>query len=150
MKHTPMSDEEIASLGLMEDGIYDFEVTAAENKVSSKGNDMMEIKLNVFDNEGKARPKRDWIMPQMAKKFKHFHNACGIMDKYEAGTLEPEDVIGKTGKCMIKTEPYTNKDGLEVMSNKIDDYVKRDNLEVYAKASTKSVSEILGEDSIPF
>lgn len=148
MKHKPMTDEEIAALGLMQDGIYDFEITAAENKVSSKGNDMMEIKLNVFDSDGEPRPKRDWIMPQMAKKFKHFHNACDIMDKYNAGTLEPEDVVGKTGKLMIKTEPYTNKDGLQIMSNKIDDYVKRDNLEVYAKSSTKA-AEDLG-DEIPF
>lgn len=150
MKHKPMTDEQLAALGLMEDGIYDFEVIAAENKVSSKGNDMMEIKLNVFDSEGEPRSKRDWIMPQMAKKFKHFHNACDIMDKYNAGTLEPEDVIGKTGKLMIKTEPYTNKDGLQVMSNKIDDYVKRDNLEAYSKASSKAAGETLEGDDIPF
>lgn len=142
MKHTPLSDEEIAKQGLLPDGCYDFEVTAAEEKVSSKGNDMLEIKLNVFDADGTPRPRTDWIMPQMAKKFKHFHNATGMMDKYESGSLLPTDVIGKTGKCMIKSEPYTNKDGLSVMSNKIDDYVKRENLIAGDKAKL--------DDEIPF
>jgi len=146
MKHEPMSDEELAKSGLMENGVYDFEVISAEEKTSSKGNAMMEIKLNVFEHDGTIRNVRDWIMPQMAKKFKHFHNACGMMDKYEAGNLEANDVIGKTGKCVIKSEPYTNKDGLEVFSNKVDDYVKRDNLEAYNKASSK----VELDDEIPF
>jgi len=146
MKHTPLTDEEIAASGLLAPGIYDFEVASAEDKVSSKGNDMIEVKLNVYEADGTIRPIRDWIMPQMTKKFKHFHNACGMMDKYESGSLEASDVIGKSGKCMIKQEPYTNKDGLEVMSNKIDDYVKRDNLEAYNKASSK----VELDDEIPF
>lgn len=148
MKHTPMSDEELAKQGLLEPGTYDFEVREAEDKISSKGNDMIEVRLNVYDTDGSIRPIRDWIVPQMAKKFKHFHNACGMMDKYESGTLEASDVIGKAGKCIVLQQPYTNKDGLELMSNKIDDYVKRDNLDVYNKASTK-VAEVL-DDEIPF
>jgi hypothetical protein len=150
MKHTPMSDEELAKQGLLEPGIYDFEVASAEDKVSSKGNDMIELKLNVYDADGSIRPIRDWIMPQMAKKFKHFHNACGMMDKYDSGSLVASDVVGKAGKCMVIQKPYTNKDGLNLVSNGIDDYVKRDNLEVYAKASTKSVADTLEGDDIPF
>jgi hypothetical protein len=128
MKHTPLSDDEIAKSGLMQAGIYDFEVADAEEKTSAKGNDMLEIKLNVYEHDGSIRPMRDWILPQMAKKFKHFHNATGMMDKYESGNLSPSDVIGKKGKLMIKTEPYINKDGIKVESNKIEDYVKRENM----------------------
>jgi hypothetical protein len=148
MKHTPLSDEEIAKDGLLEPGIYDFEVANAEDKVSSKGNDMIEVKLNVFEADGSVRSMRDWIMPQMKKKFKHFHNACGMMDKYESGSLVASDVIGKAGKCMVVLDEYTNKDGLKIPTNKVDDYVKRDNLETYAKASTKAAAAL--DDEIPF
>ncbi len=143
MKHTPLSDEDIAKQGLLADGVYDFEITDAKEKISSKGNEMLEIKLNVFEHDGSSRSKMDWIMPQMAKKFKHFHNATGMMAKYESGTLEAIDVIGKKGKCMIKTEPYTNKDGLQIMSNKIDDYVKRENM-------VGGIPADVDGDSIPF
>lgn len=144
MKHTPQTDEQIAASGLLEAGTYDFEVRTAEDKTSSKGNEMIEVKLNVFDTDGSVKQITDWIMPQMAKKFKHFHNATDMMAKYESGSLVADDVIGKTGKCMIKQEPYTNKDGLKVMSNKVDDYVKRENL------GTEPMNKDVAEDSIPF
>ena len=150
MKHTPLTDEEIDQSGLLEAGTYDFEIANAEDKVSSKGNDMIEVNLAVYDADGGVRKIRDWIMPQMAKKFKHFHNACGMMDKYDSGSLVSADVIGKVGKCLIKLDKYTNKDGLEVSTNKIDDYVKRENLEVYNKASTKTTDDTLEGDNIPF
>ncbi len=106
---------------------------------------MLEISLNVFDEKGVPRPKKDWILPQMAKKFKHFHDACGLMDKYETGELSPDDVMGKTGQLIIKLEPYTNKDGLEIISAKIDDYVKR-----VEKVKSKSKKAADLDDEIPF
>lgn len=144
MKFEPQTDEQIAASGLLANGIYDFEIPAAEDKVSSNNNEMIEIKLNIYDTDGSIRSIRDWIMPQMVKKFKHFHNACGMMDKYESGTLVAADIIGKTGKCIVKQETYTNKDGLEIMSNKIVDYVKRENLD------TKTGHKDVDSDDIPF
>lgn len=144
MKFDPQTDEQIASSGLLPNGVYDFEIAAAEDKISSKGNEMIEVSLNVYDSDGGIRKIRDWIMPQMAKKFKHFHNATGMMTKYESGSLVASDVIGKTGKCMVKTDSYVNKDGLDMMANKIDDYVKRENL------LPGDIPKSVKDDDIPF
>lgn len=147
MKFEPQTDEQIASSGLLPNGVYDFEIAGAKDKISSKGNEMIEVNLAVYDPDGSIRKIRDWIMPQMAKKFKHFHNATGMMAKYESGSLVASDVVGKVGKCMVITKPYTNKDGLEVFSNGIDDYVKQENL---APGEKPALPKEVDDDSIPF
>jgi hypothetical protein len=147
MKHEAKTDEQIATDSLMEAGIYDFEVAGAEEKVSAKGNEMLELKVNVYETDGTIRPMRDWILPQMAKKFKHFHDATDMMDKYKTGSLVAADVIGKTGKCMIVVSTYKNKDGLDITNNKIDDYVKRGSTQTYKEAA---LPKDVADDEIPF
>lgn len=145
MKYQSLTEEEVMSAGLLAEGIYDFEIMSASEAQSNSGNDMFVLKLNVFDSEGKARGMKAWALPQMPKQWKHLHDACGLLDQYKSGETSCDDLTGKTGKLMLKIGKYTNKDGLEIPVNQVDDYVKRDNLE-----SPKKPSEVIGDDEIPF
>lgn len=122
----PLTDEEIAESGLMPDGEYDFEVSSAREYQNSKGNTVFELQLLVYDPNGEANSKRTWISPAFPSTFKHFCDATGLLDKYNAGAVSAEDMLNKTGKLnMVIGAPRTNKDGLEVRYNEVKDYVKR-------------------------
>ncbi len=70
-----------------------------------------------------------------------------MVDKYLAGTTIADDFIGKTGKVKFSKRKYINKDGLDVTGDKIEDFVKKDNLATYT-AATKAADVL--DDEIPF
>lgn len=143
MRFQAKTEEEIMSSGTLE-GVFDFDIRSAREYVSDKGNDIFEIELNVYDTEGAARPRKDWVTPAFPKKFKHLHDACGMLDKYQAGATSAEDFVGKAGKLKMVLRKYTNKDGNEVTGDQVEDYIKRENL---VKAP---VAEPLSDDEVPF
>ena len=144
MKHTVRTDEEIAASGLLQEGIYDFEITLAEEKVSKNGADMFALKLNVFESDGSARVIRDWVLPDFPKKYKHLHDACGLLALYNSGETKPSDLEGKSGKLLLGIgKPYTDNNGNERVNNTVLDYIKREN----ATASSAKKEEI---EEIPF
>lgn len=128
MKFESKTEEEIQSAGLLPAGVYDFEITSAVSKTSGSGNEMFEINLNVFEHDGAARSIRTWALPKMPKQWKHLHDACGLIKQYESGETEADDLVGKTGKLKLIQSKYTNTDGLEIAVNRVDDYIKRENL----------------------
>ena len=147
MKHSVMTDEEIAAAALMQEGVYDFEIIEATEAKSKSGNDMFKLKLNVFDTEGKPRVIMDWVLPDFPKKYKHLHDACGLLDLYKSGETKPGDLIGKAGKLSIGIgKPYIGNDGFEHVNNTVLDYVKKDNMVEGAKPLPK---DVLG-DEVPF
>ena len=151
MKHTAMTDEQIAEAGLMPEGVRDFTIASAVEKQSAKGNDMFELQLTVYDDAGNPRPIRDWVMPSFAKKFKHLHDALGILDVYKKGETKPEDLIGKSGKVMLKIgEPRVNRDGFDVRYNEVADYVKREAGAEPAKKEKPKMDKSVEKDEIPF
>lgn len=129
MKHTPVTEEQLKEAGLLPNGVYDFTITEAKETVSGSGNDMFALKLDVFEPDGKARSILDWILPSFAKKYKHIHDACGLLDLYTSGETKPDDLVGKSGKLFLTIgKPYTDKNGIERINNSVEDYVKKDNL----------------------
>lgn len=146
MKHQAMTEEEISKSGLMQEGVYDFTIVEANEYVNDKGNEVMKLKLNVFDTDGSARVILDWVTPSYPKKFKHLHDACGLLDLYNARETKPENLIEKSGKLQIGIgDPYTDKNGEERINNTVLDYVKRDNM-----VPTKTAAETLEGDDVPF
>jgi hypothetical protein len=150
MKHKPKTDEEIAKEGLLPEGIYDFEVAAAEEKVSKSGNDMFQLNLHVYGPDGEARTVRDWVLPSFPKKYKHLHDALGLLDLYQTGETKEADLVGKSGKVIIVIgEPYTDKNGMEQINNSVSDYVKRDDVSG-APVTKKGLPKDVEEDEVPF
>lgn len=124
MRFQPKTENEVAAAGLWPKGTYDFEVAEAAEKQSSKGNDMIELVVRLFDAEGKSRKVFDWLVDTEggAYKIRHFAEATGMLEAYERGELRASDMEGKAGSCIViiskdKTGQYPDK-------NAISDYVK--------------------------
>lgn len=147
MKHSALNEEQILEAGLLSEGTKDFTIITAREYVSDKGNPTFELSLSVFDENGEARSIRDWVTPKFPKKFKHLHDALGMLDLYAKGDTKAEDLHDKSGKLILKIgEPRTNKDGFEVRYNEVVDYVKKDDGMV---DMPKPVSAVI-DDEVPF
>lgn len=149
MKFTPKSENEIASENLIQPGTYDFEIVDAENALSKNNNEMVKLKLHVFDDNGNARIVFDYLLESMAYKLRHAADACRLLDKYETGHLIAEDFKGKTGK--LKLAIQKSKDPLYADKNVVADYVKRESAADSAPQAKpeKQVAADL-DDEIPF
>lgn len=144
MKFAPKSEKEIAEENLIKPGFYDFEVVDATEKTSKSGNEMIELKLNVFDGDS-PRIVIDYLLESMAFKLRHAADACGLLPNYEAGSLLADDFKGKSGKLKIKIDK--DKSGQYADKNGVGDYVKR---EATAIPDGRPVAPADLDDSIPF
>lgn len=152
MKYTPKSEEELEkekqdamNASLMPNGEYDFDVVETSDAPSkTTGNEMITLKLHVFDNEGNARIIFDYLTAAMGYKLRHAADACGLISAYEAGNLVASSFDGRAGKVKIKTQKG-NKDHPNP-KNVVDDYVKR----AYQATESVATGAIPINDEIPF
>ena len=100
MKFKPMTEDELIRASLLEPGVYPFEVMTAEDRISKTGNEMIELKLNVFGDNQEAHVF-DYLLEKMAFKLRHFAEATGLVADYERGALEALACINKMGYCKL-------------------------------------------------
>lgn len=169
MKFEPKTEKEIQEDGLWPAGEYGFEVLdsvtlggkvfATCERLSkikpdgSGGQEMIQLVTKVYNAEGNFRIIIDYLMASVAYKLRHAADACGLLDKYEAGQITAEDFKGKSGNLTLRikkgTEEYPNA------SNAIADYIvgkKADLPNANAPLSTANNGASSGfvDDSIPF
>lgn len=152
MKFTPLTEEEIASSGLMEDGLYKFTVLEAEDMVSKTGNDMIKLTLRVQDADGMMHKVFDYLLEKMKFKLRHFCEYTGLLDKYDSGNLTAADCIGKSGVCEIIVQAGQEKydGGKYPDKNAVKDYIEN-NKATMSKDPIPVVTEHPSfDDSIPF
>ena len=152
MRFQPKTEREIAEAGLLPAGEYDFEVLEAEDTQSKAGNDMVALKLSVYDKDGATRRVDDWLVDTDggAYKIRHFASATGLLTLYEKGSLPASEMIGRVGRCKIairkdKTGNYPDK-------NSVTDYVKapeKEQSDAVPKRAPATVAQEL-DDDIPF
>ena len=96
MNFKPCSEAEIADRKLWPKGDYAFEITDASEKVSQQGgNPMIELKVKISRPDGASRVISDYLVEQRAEKLKHAAAACGLLDKYESGSLPGGRIPGQ-------------------------------------------------------
>lgn len=103
MDFTPKTEKALKEEMLIPVGEYDFECVKAEEKTSKSGNPMIAINLKVFVGDG-VQYANDWLMttnPSMEFKFRHFCEATGLLQAYEAGRITPDDIKGVAGRVKI-------------------------------------------------
>lgn len=122
MNFSAKTEKQLQSELLIPAGVYPFTVTTAENKKSKAGNDMIELELRVFMPDGRERGLRDWLMEKMAFKLFHFCAYTGLATKYEAGTLEAGDCVGRSGFAKIIVQ--ADKQGQYPDRNSVADYAR--------------------------
>jgi len=149
MRFDPKSEEDINSYGLLQDGIYDFEVVEARDRVSRSGNDMIELKLKLWDKSGGVKIIFDYLLEAMAYKLRHFCSVTGLIQKYEEGSLQAMDCIGRCGRAEIIIQPGAGKQtgGYYPDKNSVKDYITNDK---YAKPIPKENNTMNLDQDVPF
>lgn len=150
MKFKPLSDKEIAEMNLWPEGVYGFEILAATDEVSKSGNEMIKVKLAVFNNDGRQTVLFDYLLESMAFKLKHVAKVTGNLDKYEAGVLLAADLVGKSGNLKLKIQK--DKTGQYPDKNVVADYVTNEvagDPQAPIPAGKSNGADIV-EDNIPF
>lgn len=122
MRFEPKTATEIDEAGLLEPGLYDFEVVEAEDKTSKAGNDMVELGLRVENGDGRGFKLLDWLVATDggAYKVRHFAESVGLLAAYEKGDMPAGMMIGKVGRCKISIKPA---EGQYRAKNTVADYV---------------------------
>lgn len=97
--------EDNSSDDLLMDGIYEFKIKDALQKDSvSSGKPMIALTL-VINNNNKNYTVYDYLSSSphefCLKKIRDFCFSVGLEDKYNEGTFESQDVIGRRGLAKI-------------------------------------------------
>lgn len=151
---TPMTEEEIQSSNLLEDGDYDFEVVKSTRKISKANNPMAELQLNVWDKEGRQHLVYDYLIfstvPLNIKKIKHFCEAVGLHEEYNKGSI-PEELE----RCFGSAH-FSKQNGAEIPNDKLNGkpigsrYPDKNVVDDYIKKETKQSNPLPFDDTIPF
>jgi len=120
MNFQPRTEQEIQDAKLWKKGEYAFEVADATEKQSKAGNPMIELRLRITDGKS-ARSISDYLLDETAGKLRHAASACGLLDKYDHGSLSDSDFKGRRGRLVLGVE----KDRAKVYPDKnvVIDYV---------------------------
>ena len=66
MRVTPKTENEVRESGLWPVGEYDFEIVSSIEKLSQSGNEMIELKVKIFDEDGKSITLFDYLLESVA------------------------------------------------------------------------------------
>ncbi len=142
-----LSEEEDKMRNLFEKGEYAFSIKKIEEKpCKDPANQMLVLDIEVMNDSGRVLKVRDWVMltiENMEWKLRHLCATTGLLDKYEAGTLNAQDFLNKHGVAKLVIDEY-EKDGEAVKTNRVADYVKPK-----AGASSKPANGGFIDDDIP-
>ena len=137
MKFDPnAATESTGGFAVWPPGEYDFEVSEAEDTTSKAGNDMIKLKLFVYDREGNRLVVFDYLVSSAAWKIKAFAEAAGMLSDFDAGELDAALMIGRTGRARI---------GLE----KQEGFDERNKVLAYVKKPAASTAPVLRRASVP-
>ena len=123
MEFKAKTEAELIEDSLAPAGEYDFQVLSAVEKISKKGNPMMEIKLGLFRDGTLKNHVFDYLLESFPKKLRHFCAAIGMIRSYEEGKLEAARCVGQVGRAKIiirKDDPSYPP------SNAVADYIAAD------------------------
>jgi len=152
MRFEPMTDNaadtQANAFRLWKRGLYDFEVVEAEDRTSKAGNDMVELQVRIYNQEGRSRVIFDYLVATEATgyKIRHFASATGMLAQYEKGELDAKQMLGKTGRCQLGIQK--DKQGLYPDKNIINDYVPKVAGGESGVSSAPAADEM--DDEIPF
>lgn len=139
--YTPMSEEaaQQARYRLLDDGEYEAVIEKATHKVSSKGNNMLELEITAFDRNNVPVRLKDYLIftDSMSWKIRHCCDSVDLLKEYEEQKFTPELLVGKATRILVSSQkgqiiPVEKLNGKPPGSvypdkNVIYDYVKKEN-----------------------
>ena len=150
MKFTPKTEKDINESRLLPAGIYDFKIADAVPKTSgpnskNPGTPYIGLRMQVWSAEGAMRFVDGMLHPAMEAQLRHFCEVGGLMEHYEAGTLQAENCVGVAGKVKLRMREAEGNFGAK---NEVQDFVVTQDKP--AKAKPAPVKVAANEDDVPF
>lgn len=125
MRFTPLTDEEIRIVNLLPDGVYDYKVVQAEEKIAKgSGNLKIDLILKIVTQDGKEHTV--FTNLSLIKLLKHFCDVNNMQDIYKSGVILDSNCINKSGgQVVIGTQKEAPNDngGVYPAKNIVKDYV---------------------------
>ena len=162
-KFTPIDEAEYRARNVWPAGWYSATISDAPDgcieRLSSNGNMMFETNFIVYNDEGKHRTVKAYILAEgkAAFQLRSAAEAFGVLDEYRAGSLGEDDLKGKS--AFVKLGTQSDPNGTYPDKNVILDYKMTLPGKVSAsdvKASmpkekpSKEKTEQVIDDSVPF
>ena len=106
MKFTPTNEEarEPGSFAPFPAGEYDYTVDEAVEQKSRNGNAMTKLTLGVFNKEGQKRVVFEYLVDTASWKIRQFAASAGLLDRYDTGSIEGYEMVGRTGRLKLRVE----------------------------------------------
>jgi hypothetical protein len=142
---TAKTEKELQEELVIPEGEYNIEVLDANDKTSKAGNEMIELGLKVFKDDGSHILVTDYLMEKILYKLKHACECFGLQKEYKNESVVANDFIGKTGKAKIVIQ--VDKEGKYPDKNGVKDYVVKDGQKI---EDYEANGEPLESDDIPF
>lgn len=151
MRFTPTPRNELSGGELWPDGIYDFEVIKAEEKISGPqskkpGSPYTSLSIKIFNKKGEEKWVNDVLAEGAMWKVANFCDAVGLSEAYDKGELVPDMCKGRTGQCQIVTQ---KQDGYDPR-NAVKKYVVEKEEATPASKTDGDDSEPVEDDDVPF
>jgi len=140
LAYKPLSEHDIERLRCLPAGEHEFYVsellqTKSKGGMDKNGNpkkiyDMLAVTLKILLPTGGERQVKDWVLivpdeDAMGFKLRHFAATCGLLDKYEAGTLDAHDFAAKFGIVKLAVQDFIDQKTGELKKvNAVVDYIK--------------------------
>lgn len=160
--YDPISEEEALKerYQLLKDGEYEGFVETATARISSSNNPMIELVLTVYDENGKSKTVKDFLVftKQMMWKVIHCCKSTGTSKEYLDGKLCAEILVGKNLRVSIGTQtgsliPNDKLNGKAPGARYPDKNIVEDYLERSPSSKppmTKSSEDFVDDAEIPF
>lgn len=102
----PKNEKQLAENRPLHAGVFQFEILQAWEKTSAAGNPMFELKVQVTNGNGVSRTLADYLLPRgiRAEKLLRCCVACKLREKYDGGSVAPDDFVGKRGRLRLGIE----------------------------------------------
>jgi hypothetical protein len=164
MQFQPKSDKEIEEMNLWPVGEYGFEILdevtigskfyETKDTRSKKEKEMIQLVVKVYNAEGGFKILMDYLLEDMPAKLRHAAAACGLLDKYETGTLLANDFRGKSGNLKLVIQKGKEKEDspgdFYPDRNAIKDYVTSGDVNTFAPPPGHPAAGGFIDDTIPF
>ncbi len=105
---------------LIAEGRGKFEILDARSHTSKSGNECLKVEALLTDMHGEHCRYFMYLLPNYPLRIKYLVESIGKPHLYNAaGKLDPNELVGMEGECLIKTEKskdpkYSDKSGISV------------------------------------
>lgn len=154
MDWKPKTDAEIAQESLLPNGIYAAEILNVEERIDKNKNPFLMLKIGVYADDWQAHVYDNVSSYWMEFKFKHLFDSAGKADLYEAGKMDPSDMLHWQLTVLLSSEAereYTDKEGVRKTAppkNIVKDYLTPDMRPT--QAARESVAKSAVDPDLPF